>query len=100
MSANLPEVTTADSCGAKAVFWPDVEACEAECVKPRGHEPFDVHEDEILGEWHEDDVDTYNSPPHWITCPSCGGSGRLDDGDVGEPCFRCREDGVTDARDA
>lgn len=43
-------------CRASAVFWPDVEACEAECVLPVGHEPADQHKDEILGEWSEDDL--------------------------------------------
>lgn len=40
-----------ERCEATTVFWPDVEACEAECVKERGH--FPPHEDEILGEWEE-----------------------------------------------
>lgn len=47
-------------CGARTVFWPDVEACEAECVLPLGHEPGDVHEDEFLGEWNEGDLVTYH----------------------------------------
>lgn len=50
----------AELCGAQTVFWPDVEACEAECILPRGHEPADVHEDEILGTWHESDLITYH----------------------------------------
>lgn len=41
------------TCGARTVFWPDVEACEAECSLPADHEPANVHEDEILGEWEE-----------------------------------------------
>lgn len=49
---------TTRPCGATAVFWPDDEACDAECMLPVGHEPADVHEDAILGEWAEDDVPT------------------------------------------
>jgi len=44
-------------CGAKATFWPDVEACEAECILHIGHSG-ERHEDEILGEWDEDDLIT------------------------------------------
>lgn len=47
-------------CGARAVFWPDVEACEAECIRPRGHQPANVHKDEILGEWDEDYLPTHH----------------------------------------
>jgi hypothetical protein len=46
------------ACGAIAVFWPEVEAIDAECVRPLGHKPADIHEDEILGEWHEDELVT------------------------------------------
>ncbi|WP_433078904.1 hypothetical protein ACQP1P_38665 [Dactylosporangium sp. CA-052675] len=46
-------------CGAQAIFWPDDECCEAECVLPSGHEPADVHRDEILGEWSEDELSTW-----------------------------------------
>ena len=49
-------------CGATATFWPDVEACEAECILPPGHEPADVHEDEILGQWSEDELPTHHRP--------------------------------------
>lgn len=49
-----------ERCGAQATFWPDVEACEAECALPLGHQPAEVHEDETLGEWHEDDLPTHN----------------------------------------
>lgn len=45
-------------CGATAVFWPDDEACDAECVRPAGHQPDDEHEDEILGVWTEDELNT------------------------------------------
>lgn len=45
-------------CGATAVFWADQEACEAECDRAAGHIPSDVHWDEILGEWSEDDLPT------------------------------------------
>nr|MDT0658046.1 hypothetical protein [Micromonospora sp. DSM 115978] len=45
-------------CGAQAIFWPDVEACEAECIRPTGHDG--PHEDEILGEWSEDDLPTHH----------------------------------------
>lgn len=47
-------------CGATTVFWPDVEACDAECVLPKGHAPEDLHVDEILGVWCEDDSATYH----------------------------------------
>lgn len=43
-------------CGARTVFWPDVEGCDAECFLPRGHEPANIHEDEILDEWNEEDM--------------------------------------------
>ncbi|MDJ0345691.1 hypothetical protein QMK19_34210 [Streptomyces sp. H10-C2] len=46
------------TCGATTVFWPDDEACDAVCVLLPGHEPADVHEDQILGEWTEDDMVT------------------------------------------
>ena len=42
-------------CGARTVFWPDVEACEAECILPQDHEGT-IHEDETLGPWDEADV--------------------------------------------
>lgn len=45
-----------ERCGATTVFWPRVEACEAECFLAP-HEGT-VHEDEILGEWDEDDMAT------------------------------------------
>jgi hypothetical protein len=48
---------SAEQCGARAVFWPDVEACDAECIRPKDHGGT-VHEDEILGEWDEDDLVT------------------------------------------
>jgi hypothetical protein len=48
-----------ETCGATAVFWPEAEGCEAECIRPRGHQPPDVHEDEILGQWTEDDLPTH-----------------------------------------
>ncbi|MFE9448312.1 hypothetical protein [Streptomyces sp. NPDC006739] len=50
----------AERCGAQATFWPDDEACEAECIRPPGHEPADVHEDEILGQWTEDELPTHH----------------------------------------
>jgi hypothetical protein len=50
---------TFTTCGATATFWPDVEACEAVCIRPEGHDPADVHEDEILGEWTEDELTTW-----------------------------------------
>lgn len=43
-------------CGARTVFWPDDEACDAECWLPP-HEGT-VHEDEALGQWDEDDLFT------------------------------------------
>jgi hypothetical protein len=52
-------VTETPLCGARTVFWPDVEACDAECHLPAGHEPADVHEDPILGEWTEDELVTH-----------------------------------------
>lgn len=54
--------TPEEVCRARAVFWPDDEACDAECLLPRGHEPAEIHEDEILGEWNEEDM--YTSHPH------------------------------------
>ena len=45
-------------CGAAAVFWPDVEGCDAVCDLPDGHEPANVHEDPILGEWNHEDLTT------------------------------------------
>jgi hypothetical protein len=39
------------------VFWPDDEACDAECIRHRGHKGT-IHEDEILGEWDEEDMYT------------------------------------------
>jgi hypothetical protein len=48
------------TCGATATFWPEDEACEAECILPRGHEPDDRHEDEILGEWTEEELNTHH----------------------------------------
>lgn len=45
-------------CGARAVFWPDDEACEAVCSLPAGHEPADIHEDHILGVWKESELPT------------------------------------------
>lgn len=47
-------------CGATTVFWPEVEACDAECILPRGHDPADVHRDEILGAWSEDELTTHH----------------------------------------
>lgn len=49
-------MTTTPVCGARAVFWPDDEGCDAECFRP----PHDgtIHEDEILGAWDEDDLPT------------------------------------------
>ncbi|WP_225811318.1 hypothetical protein [Streptomyces spinosus] len=49
-----------ETCGARTTFWPDVEAIDAECFLPRGHEPAQVHEDEALGEWNEDELVTYH----------------------------------------
>lgn len=46
-------------CGARSIWWPDEEACEAECCLPAGHEPTDVHEDNTLGEWTEDQLNTW-----------------------------------------
>ena len=45
-----------DLCGATTVFWPDVEACDAVCILAKGHQPANIHKDEVLGEWDEDDV--------------------------------------------
>lgn len=50
MAASVP-----DACGATAVFWPDDEACEAECIWPAGHGGT-KHMDEILGEWDESEL--------------------------------------------
>lgn len=46
-------------CGATTVFWPDDEACDAECVLPKGHAPDDLHVDETLGVWREDELTTF-----------------------------------------
>lgn len=40
---------SSEQCGEITVFWPDVEACEAECWLRKGHEG--DHEDLILGPW-------------------------------------------------
>lgn len=45
----LPEIR----CGEKTIFWPDVEACDAECFLPPDHEG--DHEDQILGPWSSED---------------------------------------------
>jgi hypothetical protein len=47
-----------DTCGATATFWPDDEGCEAECILSAGHLPENIHQDEILGEWDADDLNT------------------------------------------
>lgn len=52
---------TAPKCGARTVFWPDVEAIDAKCIRSQGHEPANIHEDEILGEWNEDDLLTFEA---------------------------------------
>lgn len=48
---------TRKTCGATAVFWPDGEACDAECIRA----PHDgtIHEDEILGEWDANELHTW-----------------------------------------
>ena len=46
-------------CLAATVFWPDDEACDAECELPKGHDPANVHRDPILGEWDEDEMNTW-----------------------------------------
>lgn len=57
------------TCGARTTFWPDVEACDAECIRPRDHEPANIHEDEILGEWNEDELTTYcPDPDEEVSC--------------------------------
>lgn len=38
-------------CKETTVFWPDDEACDAECIREEGHEG--EHYDEILGEWED-----------------------------------------------
>ncbi|MFI8792591.1 hypothetical protein [Streptomyces sp. NPDC055105] len=47
-------------CGARTVFWPEDEACEAECILPHGHAGL-VHEDKVLGEWDETDLTTFHA---------------------------------------
>lgn len=54
------------TCGARAVFWPDDEGCEAECALPPGHIPHGVHEDDVLGRWTEDELVT--SEPRGTVC--------------------------------
>lgn len=63
--------TCGGCCGARTVFWPDEEACDAECALPPGHAG--PHEDETLGTWSEDDLLTTPRAP----CPTCGGHGSL-----------------------
>lgn len=53
----MPYDVPAQACGARTVFWPEVEACEAECIRHRGHKGT-IHEDEILGDWDEEDMMT------------------------------------------
>lgn len=40
-------------CRARTVFWPDDEACNAECCLPAGHDDPDRHYDQVLGYWLE-----------------------------------------------
>lgn len=47
-----------ERCGARTVFWPDDEQCDAECCLPPGHQPANIHSDEILEEWDEDVLNT------------------------------------------
>ncbi|MFF4902297.1 hypothetical protein [Streptomyces sp. NPDC001068] len=44
-------------CGARTVFWPDDEACDAECSWPPEHGG-SRHFDESLGEWDESELPT------------------------------------------
>jgi hypothetical protein len=53
----MPYDVPTERCGARTVFWPDVEACDAECIRHRGHKGT-IHEDEILGTWDEEDMMT------------------------------------------
>jgi hypothetical protein len=53
----MPYDVPTERCGARTVFWPDAEACDAECIRHRGHKGT-IHEDEILGTWDEDDMMT------------------------------------------
>lgn len=39
-------------CRERAVFWPDYEACDAECCLPAGHGG-EQHYDQVLGWWYE-----------------------------------------------
>lgn len=43
------------ACGARATFWPDVEACEATCSLPSGHLQKE-HRDKTLGVWDPDEL--------------------------------------------
>lgn len=45
---------TEQTCGVGGRF-PDDEGYEAGCVLPAGH-PGQVHEDAVVGEWHEDEI--------------------------------------------
>jgi hypothetical protein len=56
-------MTEKEACGARTVFWPDIEAIDAVCFLPRGHQPADRHEDEALGEWSESDLMTTHPEP-------------------------------------
>jgi hypothetical protein len=53
----------APACGATTVFWPDDEACDAVCALPSGHQPAQVHEDDALGAWNENDMPTTHPEP-------------------------------------
>lgn len=53
----MPYTVPQETCGARTVFWPETEACEAKCIRHHGHKGT-VHEDVILGEWDEEDMNT------------------------------------------
>jgi hypothetical protein len=53
----MPYDVPHETCGARTVFWPDDEACDAQCIRHHGHSGT-IHEDEILGEWNEEDLYT------------------------------------------
>jgi len=50
-------------CGAVATFWFDNEACGAECMLSAYHGGT-VHEDEMLGEWDENEFITVKKERH------------------------------------
>lgn len=53
LEGQTPMSVAGPRCGEVTVFWPDVEACDAVCVRAENHEG--DHRDEILGYWGRED---------------------------------------------